>query len=340
MLKERFQTDPLQRPGDFRRALAEWFGGQGKDYPWRRTRDPYAILVSEVMLQQTQVTTVLGRGFYTRFLERFPDTATLAAAEDDELLKAWEGLGYYRRARMLREAARTVEGEHDGCFPDTYEAVLALPGVGRYTAGAVLSFAFDMPAPVVDGNVARVLSRLLDSAEPIDAGATIKRLWEVAGGLLDEANPRVHNSALMELGQTRCRPGVPDCLDCPVGRFCRCAEPAALPVKAKRVKTTELDEDLVLLRRGARVLLRKIESGRRAGMWRLPEGEGRGEVLYQAKYGITRYRVTMRVRVGEKGRRKRSDETWHPVGELEGLVIPPADRKALRDLLEDSEEIA
>ncbi|MCH7228333.1 A/G-specific adenine glycosylase [Haloferula sp. A504] len=340
MLKPRFETDPLEDPGSFRRALAAWFRNHGRDYPWRRTRDPYAILVSEVMLQQTQIATVLGRGFYTRFLERFPDTATLAAAEDDALLKAWEGLGYYRRARMLREAARTVEDEHGGRFPDDFEAILALPGVGRYTAGAVWSFAFGKPAPIVDGNVARVLSRLLDSADPIDAGPTMKRLWEVAGELLDAADPRTHNSALMELGQSHCRPGVPDCLGCPAGKFCRCPEPAALPVKAKRVKATAVDEDLVFLRRGDRVLMRKLEEGRREGMWRLPEGGGVGEPVYQGKYGITRYRVTMRVRPAEKGRRAKSGEAWCELDELGKLVIPPADRKALRALLQDSEEIA
>ena len=172
MLKPRYEIDPLEDPAAFRRALAAWFRREGRDYPWRRTRDPYAILVSEVMLQQTQVATVLGRGFYTRFLERFPDTATLAAVDDDALLKAWEGLGYYRRARMLREAARAVEQGHGGRFPETFDEILALPGVGRYTAGAVLSFAFGKPSPVVDGNVARVLSRVLDSADPIDAGPT------------------------------------------------------------------------------------------------------------------------------------------------------------------------
>jgi A/G-specific adenine glycosylase len=340
VLKPRFETDPMEDPAAFRRALADWFRGEGRDYPWRRTRNPYAILVSEVMLQQTQIATVLGRGFFTRFLKKFPDAATLAAADDDSLLKAWEGLGYYRRARMLREAARAVEERHGGRFPEGFDEILALPGVGRYTAGAVFSFAFGKPAPVVDGNVARVLSRLLDAAEPIDAGPAMKRLWAVAEVLLDPADPRTHNSALMELGQTRCRPGVPECLDCPVGRFCRSADPAALPVKAKRVAVTAIDEDLVFLRRAGRVLLRKIGGGRRAGMWRLPEGDGDGEPIYQGKYGITRYRVTMRVRRAPKGRRKRPDEAWQALDALDGLAMPPADRSALRILLEDSEEIA
>jgi A/G-specific adenine glycosylase len=340
VLKPRHEIDPLENPAAFRKALTGWFRREGRDYPWRRTRDPYAILVSEVMLQQTQVATVLGRGFYARFLERFPDTATLAAAEDDALLKVWEGLGYYRRARMLREAARLVEERHAGSFPETFEEILALPGVGRYTAGAVLSFAFGKPAPVVDGNVARVLSRLLDSADPIDAGATLKRLWEVAESLLDHTDPRTHNSALMELGQSHCRPGAPDCLECPVGRFCRCVEPSALPVKSRRVEITAIAEDLVFACRGGRVLLRKLEGGRRAGMWRLPEGGGVGEPLYQGNYGITRYRVTMRVRRAEKGRRRRRGESWQALDGLDDLVMPPADRAALKILLEDSEEIA
>lgn len=340
MLKPRRDIDLFENPGAFRRELAAWFEREGKDYPWRRTRDPYAILVSEVMLQQTQIATVLGRGFYTRFLERFPDTTALAAAEDDPLLKAWEGLGYYRRARMLREAARAVETEHGGRFPETHEAILALPGVGRYTAGAVCSFAFGKAAPIVDGNIARVFSRLLDSADPIDAGPTQKRLWEVAERLLDEHDPRTHNSALMELGQTHCRPGVPDCLGCPVARFCRCREPAALPVKAKRVKPTAIDEHLVLARRGGKVLLRRQGEGRRSGMWRLPEGEGSGPLLYQGKYGITRYRVTLHLRAAPKGFKAGPDDSWHPLDRLGELVIPPADRKALAAVFPQGEEIA
>jgi A/G-specific adenine glycosylase len=140
VLKPVARHTPLEAPDEFRRALRTWFDKNGKDYPWRRTSDPYAVLVSEVMLQQTQIATVLGRGFYTRFLERFPDVESLAAAEDDVLLKAWEGLGYYRRARMLRESAKAVIARHGGEFPGDADALLALPGIGRYTAGALLSF--------------------------------------------------------------------------------------------------------------------------------------------------------------------------------------------------------
>ena len=166
--------DPLSNPPAFRRTLVAWFGRHARDYPWRRTRDPYAILVSEVMLQQTRIATVLERGFYGNFLTRFPTPAALAAATDDELLRAWEGLGYYRRARMLRDTARAVIKRHGGRFPADPAALLALPGIGRYTAGALLSFAFEIPAPIVDGNIARVLARLFDFHLPIDRGVEPK----------------------------------------------------------------------------------------------------------------------------------------------------------------------
>ncbi len=343
MLKPLCKIDALGDPHGFRGALRAWFENGGKDYPWRRTQDAYAILVSEVMLQQTQIATVLGRGFYTRFMEQFPDTKSLAAAEDDELLKAWEGLGYYRRARMLREAARVVENDHAGVFPKDHGAVLNLPGVGRYTAGAVMSFAFDEAQPLVDGNVARVLSRLMDFPEEIDGGKAQKQLWAWAEELLDHAHPRIYNSALMELGQTHCRTGQPDCLECPVAKFCRTREPAELPKKGKRVKVTEVDEHVVFAEKDGRVLLRRLEGGRRSGMWRLPERAveevGKWALLYRRKYGITRYRVTLHVH-GDEGLKAGEGELWQPLEEVAGLVMPPADRAALAAVIGDAEEIA
>nr|WP_226895211.1 A/G-specific adenine glycosylase [Luteolibacter marinus] len=338
---------PLETPADFRAALRDWFVKNGKDYPWRRTRDPYAVLVSEVMLQQTQIATVLGRGFYTRFLEAFPDVGTLAAADDDTLLKAWEGLGYYRRARMLREAAKAVIEGHGGEFPAELEGLLALPGVGRYTAGAVLSFAFDRPAPIVDGNVARVLARLFDRADPVDGGPMQKWLWETAAGLLDHDHPRIHNSALMELGQTCCRPGVPDCLGCPVAAFCAAREPAALPVKAKRQVVEKIDEHAICAISGGRILLTRQGRGRREGMWRLPVRE-KAELagcplLHRRKYGITRYQVTLHLHdcaAVHPAATAREGDAWVELRELPDLVIPPADRAALEAVLEDREEIA
>lgn len=329
----------------FRLRLREWFARGGKDYPWRRTRDPYAILVSEVMLQQTQIATVLGRGFYSRFLERFPDLASLAESEDDPLLKAWEGLGYYRRARMLRDAARAVMQRHGGLFPETHSEILALPGVGRYTAGAVMSFAFDRAAPIVDGNVARVLSRLFDRPEAIDSPPMQRWLWQTAEELLDHGHPRIYNSALMELGQTFCRPGVPDCLSCPVADFCLTREPETLPRKGKKMVSEEVAEHAAYVVADGRVLLRRLGKGRREGMWRLPERTAEElagfPVVHQRKYGITRYRVTLHVhQVPAGGFGLLEGEVWQDLRELASLVLPPADRAALQAIVAAAEEIA
>lgn len=347
MLKPVARHTPLEAPEQFRAALCEWFAKNGKDYPWRRTRDPYAVLVSEVMLQQTQIATVLGRGFYVRFLERFPDVVSLASSEDDALLKAWEGLGYYRRARMLRESARAVLSLHGGSFPADYDALLALPGVGRYTAGALLSFAFDKAAPIVDGNVARVLSRLFDRADPIDSGPMLKWLWETAASLLDREHPRAFNSALMELGQTYCRPGVPDCLSCPVSSFCGTREPHALPVKAKRQAIEEIDEHAAHILHQGKILLSRQGRGRREGMWRLPIREAAAlahlPLLHRRKYGITRYRVTLHVHACPASHPSASagaGEEWIDLDSIAALVIPPADRAALEAVLGNAEEIA
>ncbi len=347
VLKPLARRSPIEAPDEFRAALRAWFGSCGKDYPWRRTHDPYAVLVSEVMLQQTQIATVLGRGFYARFMDRFPDVATLATAEDEPLLKAWEGLGYYRRARMLRESARAVLSLHGGRFPRNLEALLALPGIGRYTAGALLSFAFDHPAPLVDGNVARVLSRLFDRADPVDSGPMQKWLWETAAGLLDHEHPRVFNSALMELGQTYCRPGVPDCLSCPASAFCRTREPAGLPVKSKRQRIEEIDEHVLLAADQERILLSRQGKGRREGMWRLPVREKALmdglPLVHRRKYGITRYRVSLHVHdcaadhpVAAAG----PGEEWIAISTLAEIVIPPADRAAIMAVLDGAEEIA
>lgn len=346
MLKPAANHSPLDTPDAFRAALRTWFEKHGRDYPWRRTREPYAVLVSEVMLQQTQIATVLGRGFYTRFLERFPDVASLAAADDDTLLKAWEGLGYYRRARMLRASARAVIDRHGGEFPADPAALLALPGIGRYTAGALLSFAFEIPAPLVDGNVARVLARLFDHAAPIDAGPTLKWLWEIASQLLDPKHPRAYNSALMELGQTHCRPGVPDCLACPVATFCRTREPATLPLKTKRQALEDIDEHAIHCLRGEAILLARQGRGRREGMWRLPVRDpallADLPVLHQRKYGITRYRVTLHVHdcpPDHPAAAPTEGEEWTTIDQLAARVIPPADRAALTAIAGGAEEI-
>ena len=327
----------------FRDSLAEWFSNYGKDYPWRRTREPYPILISEVMLQQTQIATVLGGGFYLRFLEMFPDVESLSTAEDERLLKAWEGLGYYRRVRMLRESARAVIAEHGGKFPIDLAALMKLPGVGRYTAGALRAFAFDLPAVVVDGNVARVLSRVMDFSAAVDTTAGQKQLWEWAEALADPERPRIYHSALMELGQTICRPGVPDCLKCPVVGFCKTREPENLPVKKQKTVVTAVDEHALWLRdEEGRLLLHREGGKRREGLWKLPTREAAEismlPVLDEHHYTITRYRVTLRVHDGAPFKKRLHpavDEVWQNLDEVLGLAMPSPFRRAIERLLRE-----
>jgi len=340
MLKPRCTHDALKAKAAFRDALAAWFLKEGRDYPWRRTQEPYAILVSEVMLQQTQIATVLGRGFYTRFLETFPDPVSLAAAEDAPLLKAWEGLGYYRRARMLRETARAVISEHAGEFPRELETLLDLPGVGRYTAGALRSFAFDLPAAVVDGNVSRVLSRLMDHSGPVDDTAGVKQIWDWAEQLADPDRPRVYNSALMELGQRFCRPGVPDCLSCPVAAFCKTRSPELLPLKRQKTTITAVDEHALWIRdKKGRILMHRESAKRREGLWKLPTrpaSEIAGlPVMEEERYTITRYRVTLRVHDGSSGKKAfpaGQDEEWHSPDQVLALAMPSPFRRVIARL--------
>ena len=341
MLKPKQKVDAVRGRVDFREVLEDWFSQTGKDYPWRRTREPYAILISEVMLQQTQIATVLGRGFYTRFLETFPGVESLAVAEDERLLKAWEGLGYYRRVRMLRETARAVLAEHGGKFPQEVAALMKLPGIGRYTAGALRAFAFDLPAAVVDGNVARVLSRVMDFSEPVDGTAGQKQMWEWAEALADPKLPRIYNSALMELGQTICRPGVPDCLNCPVAGFCKTREPEQLPVKRLKAAVTAVDEHALWLRdEDGRLLLHREGGKRREGLWKLPTREAAEisalPVLTEHCYTITRYRVSLRVHDGGSllGQlMPGADEIWQQPQQVLALAMPSPFRRVIERLL-------
>ncbi|KPK17161.1 MAG: hypothetical protein AMJ62_02830 [Myxococcales bacterium SG8_38] len=218
-----------------RHELLRWYDQAARDLPWRRTRDPYAIWVSEVMLQQTRVETVIP--YYERFLKRFPTPATLAAADEDAVLSHWSGLGYYRRARLLHAGVREVVERYGGRVPESAEDRRALPGVGRYTAGAIGSIAFDKPEPVVDGNVTRVLARLFGIDTPVGTAATTQRLWDEAARLVPGERPGALNQALMELGATVCTAQSPRCGACPVAADCvahRRGVVDALPVARAR----------------------------------------------------------------------------------------------------------
>jgi A/G-specific adenine glycosylase len=252
-------------------ALLTWFDQHRRDLPWRRTSDPYKIWLSEVMLQQTRVETVLP--FYNRFLERFPAVEDLARAEVQEALALWSGLGYYRRARQLHAAARKIAQE--GTFPSTVEGLLALPGIGSYTAAAVASIAFGVAAPVMDGNVERVLSRVLALGEDPKSGGARRKLLAAAAELLDPARPGDSNQALMELGATLCSPRRPQCLLCPLLSGCRAAregDPESYPIPRTKREGERHRLLVAVVEDGSGVLLfrRPDDSTLLAGTWELP----------------------------------------------------------------------
>jgi A/G-specific adenine glycosylase len=257
-----------------------WYRRNRRDLPWRRTRDPYAIWISEAMLQQTRVETVIP--YYERFLTRFPDVGTLACADLDDVLGHWAGLGYYSRARNLHAAAREVMERFDGDLPDDAVALRSLPGIGRYTAGAIASIAFDQPEPVLDGNVMRVLARLHGIRDDVRRPAGTARLWQEAAALCRGPRPGDLNQALMELGARVCTPRAPDCSSCPLSGACvarRSGDPEAIPKRSPRSRPRRVRAvAALLLRRGRTLMVRRPPGGLLGGLWELPGGEfERGE---------------------------------------------------------------
>ena len=255
----------------FRAALLGWYGAAARDLPWRGAgRTPWRVLVSEAMLQQTQVKTVLP--FFARFVERFPTVESLAAADEEDVLRLWQGLGYYSRARNLQKAARAIVEQHGGEVPRTVEQLLNLPGVGRYTAGAVASIAFDVPAPILDGNVIRVLCRLDKIEADPRVTATQKRLWDRAAEVVDPRRPGDFNSAMMELGATVCAPRSPQCLICPVAAFCQARAAGVqdrIPPPKRAVETPLVERDVYRIADadGRLLVERRPPTGRWAGLW-------------------------------------------------------------------------
>ena len=287
----------------FTADLLRWFRRHRADLPWRRDSDPYRVWLSEIMLQQTQVAAVIP--YYERFLRHFPNVQALAAAPLDEVLKLWEGLGYYSRARNLHRAAQAIVQEHGGRFPQAAAALEKLPGIGRYTAGAVASIAFGQPAPVVDGNVVRVLARLLDLPEDVTQAAVKAQLWQTASAWLPRERPGDYNQALMELGRVICKPRRPRCAACPVRRHCLAAAhgtQAQRPVKTPRAPVPHYDVTAGLIWDGAGRLLiaQRPPEGLLGGLWEFPGGKQEpGETLPQTLARELREELAIEVEVGD-----------------------------------------
>lgn len=349
-------------------ALIDWFGASARDLPWRRVADPYAIWISEVMLQQTQVQTVVP--YWKRWMRELPDIQALARAPDEKLLKLWEGLGYYRRARQLGAAARLVVARHDGRLPRDESALRSLPGIGRYTAGAIRSIAYDQPAPIVDGNASRVLARLFAIRGRLRRPAIDRKLWALAQDLINTAARTgageacaQFNQALMELGAVICTPRRPACPSCPVQQHCQAMAAGHVERYPSRGRTPVASARafVVIVARAARrfcVRQRPLD-GVNGGLWEFPcvaveagaddAPAGIAEELFGVKplsldslgtvrHAITRYRITQQAFVvrfpAAAVERQASPGRWLSLAELDPLPFTGAHRRILRRLLD------
>ncbi len=348
----------LQR---LRRSLRAWYVRNARDLPWRKTCDPYAIWVSEIMLQQTQVATV--RDYYQRFLAALPTIADLAQADEREVLRLWEGLGYYRRARQMHQAAKILLQQHAGQFPRDPQIVGRLPGIGRYTAGAVLSIAFDARQPILEANTIRLFARLLAYDGPTSSRAGQDLLWGLAAAVLPRRDVGRLNQALMEVGSLVCLPRQPRCAECPLKTLCAARAQGvqeALPRPNKKPATECVREAAVIVRRGPRILLGQCpEGGRWAGLWDFPrfplDAEQPAAVaeelaskvrsatglnvrvgprLHTLRHGVTRFRITLEAYEAEcleraDGRRP-SAYRWLRLSELEQYPLSTTGRRLAR----------
>jgi A/G-specific adenine glycosylase len=362
----RHNHTPMSKPArdKLAAALLDWFAKHRRALPWRTRRDPYRVWVSEVMLQQTQAATVIP--FYKRFLEQFPDLAALAAADDAALMKTWEGLGYYARARNLRAAAQTILREHGGKLPASREALLKLPGFGPYTAAAVASLAFGEDCAAVDGNVLRVLARVYAVAEDIRRTSTRRRLQQLADDLVPPGRAGEFNEALMELGALVCRPKNPACGDCPLRRCCRAFQEGRardLPFKSAKPAVPHHEIAIGVVRRRGKVLiaLRPTE-GLLGNLWEFPGGKRHaGETLAECcrreikeetgldvevteafaivPHAYTHFRITLHAfhcrYTGGRARPRTSQAVrWVTLAELDDYAFPKANKQIIAALRE------
>ncbi len=357
--------DLASRSQAIRRRLLAWYDTHRRDMPWRvqpgQPPNPYHVLVSEAMLQQTQVATVIP--YFGRFIKAFPTIKHLAKADEQAVLRLWQGLGYYRRARNLHAAAQAIIAEHDGRVPGNVADLLSLPGVGRYTAGAIASIAFDRPAPILDGNVARVLSRLCLIEKPIDATDTRKTLWRLAEQWVPARRPGDFNQAVMELGALVCTKANPSCADCPLSRECqalRAGRVAHVPVPAKRKAPVQVDHHIVAIERRGRFLFeQRPENGLWSNMWQLPTAEDlTGKVgpmtlgvWAESRFGLMAVNpkplgsfthqtthLTIRFHVwtlsATSGRLRPRSGTWRNTAKLDDLPLANPQRKAVAMLID------
>ena len=317
--------------------LAQWFLAQARKLPWREAYEPYHVWISEIMLQQTRMEQ--GLPYFTRWIKALPDLRSLAQVEEGELLKLWEGLGYYSRAKNLKKAAQLILEKHQGELPQDKEALLGLPGVGPYTAGAILAIAFNQPEPLLDGNIERVLSRVLDWAEPVKSKATRQRFEAELRQLFSQGEPRILAQALMELGALVCRPQNPLCPECPLSPSCLAKTDgrwSQRPVSAPRPKTIRENRCFWVYRHEDRYYLEnQPQGGHWAGMWLFPMELiatdasapvspvlGKAQLLTQFSYSITKYQVRGQAWLVQLENRPDWPGAWMDLGELKQIGLP------------------
>jgi len=357
-----------------RKLATKWFSENGRNLPWRMTSDPYAIWVSEIMLQQTQVATVLP--YYRRFLESFPDVVSLATAALDDVYRHWAGLGYYRRARQMHEAAKVLQEDHAGIFPTDFQSVHSLPGIGRYTAGAILSFSVDQRQPIVEANTQRLYARLLHLKQETSSKAGQSHLWSLAEQVLPKRKGSgIINQALMEIGSQVCLPKNPLCLICPLSELCptfKSGSQATIPVPKRPKEFTDLREvALVIHDKKGRILMRRCASEERwAGLWDFPrfdvtpcettaseeahvatqfrERFGKsvliGRKIHELKHSVTRYRIVLQgyeAEIDSSARAKWKvdvETVWADAEELSSLALSSSGKRLWTWVLRNKDE--
>lgn len=350
--------------------LLAWYYTNKRDLPWRKTRSPYKIWVSEIMLQQTRVETVIP--YYFRFLDLFPHIKNLAEADLQQALKVWEGLGYYSRVRNMHKAAKVIVEKYHGKFPETFAEIVKLPGIGRYTGGAIASIAFQEPVPVVDGNVKRVLARFFEIEMEINSTNAKKRFWELATELVSKDTPGDFNQALMELGATVCLPKNPMCDSCPIAFECRAKQKKRqeqLPIKNKKAPTPHYQIGAGLIWRDGKLLItRRQENGLLGGLWEFPGGKQKKNETIQecvrreikeelsvqvivenhfmtVKHAYSHFRITLDIFncqwiSGEPECKVCSDFYWVTVEQLSTFPFPKANKRIVHKLTEISTQVS
>jgi A/G-specific adenine glycosylase len=368
-VKSQFGLTSLQKRR-LRQRLLAWYAEHARDLPWRQSRDPYCVWISEIMLQQTQVATV--RAYFERFVATFPEVERLAAADEQQVLRLWEGLGYYRRARQLHAAAKVVAAELGGEFPREVEELRKLPGIGRYTAGAIASIAYGERAPILEANTIRLLSRLIGYRDDPTKAAGQRLLWQTAKELLPHADVAEFNQALMELGSLVCTPVEPKCDACPLAQLCIARAGGLqelIPLPKVKQQFTELHEVAVVIHKAGRVLMRQCGEGERwAGLWDFPrfgiEAEGPlfaqreivkkvreqtgvactlGPLLKTLRHGVTRYWITLdcyqaSCTSGSKPGKRTSIIRWIPETKLSQLPLSTTGRKLVNLLRKEDNQ--